>query len=143
LLSVFLSVLALIGLGLTQRLFLTVDTWVGTGATGIADPVGLPTLMIIMGAFLLLATPLLSSATRLAESDADAFGLRVAHEPDGMARALVKTIEYRADSPSPLEEALFYDHPSVRRRIQRAMDWKAAHLAVVQDQEALDAAASK
>jgi STE24 endopeptidase len=49
------------------------------------------------------------------------------NEPDGMARALVKTIEYRADSPSALEEFIFYDHPSVGRRVRAAMDWKAAH----------------
>ena len=39
----------------------------------------------------------------------------------------MKTIEYRADSPSALEEVVFYDHPSVRRRVRMAMDWKAAH----------------
>jgi STE24 endopeptidase len=44
-----------------------------------------------------------------------------------MARALVKTIEYRADSPSRLEEIIFYDHPSVGRRVRAMMDWKAAH----------------
>jgi STE24 endopeptidase len=44
-----------------------------------------------------------------------------------MARALVKSIEYRAATPSWLEETLFYDHPSVGNRIRRAMDWKAAH----------------
>ena len=142
-LSLFFSAVALTALGLTSRLFNTVDTWVGTGASGVADPAGLPTLMIVMSTVLFLATPLINTATRLAESDADAFSLKVAHEPDGMASALVKTIEYRADSPSALEEALFYDHPSVRRRVQRAMDWKAAHLAQAQDQEAADAAASR
>jgi STE24 endopeptidase len=143
LLSIFYSVLALGALGLVALLFPRVDTWVGTGASGIDDPVGLPVLMIVAGTVIFLATPLTNGATRLAESDADAFSRQVAHEPDGMARALVKTIEYRADSPSALEEALFYDHPSVRRRIQRAMDWKAAHLAVAEQQEAKDAAASK
>ena len=49
------------------------------------------------------------------------------NEPDGLAKALVKTIEYRADSPSALEEFIFYDHPSVRRRVRAMMDWKAAH----------------
>jgi len=142
-LSLFFSILALIALGLTDRLFPAVDARVKTGATGIADPVGLPTVMIIIGTLSVLATPLVNTVTRLTESDADAFSMRVAHEPDGMARGLVKTIEYRADSPSPVEEALFYDHPSVRRRIQRAMDWKAAHLAVAEQQEAADAAASR
>ena len=29
---------------------------------------------------------------------------------------------------TPLEEFIFFDHPSGRARIQMAMDWKAAHL---------------
>ena len=49
------------------------------------------------------------------------------HEPDGLSKALVKTIAYRASSPSWLEEAIFYDHPSVQRRVHRAMVWKAEH----------------
>jgi STE24 endopeptidase len=40
---------------------------------------------------------------------------------------LVKTIAYRASSPSRLEEIIFYDHPSVERRVHRAMVWKARH----------------
>ena len=117
-----------------------VDRWVGSGAAGIADPAGLPTIFIIGSTLLLLATPLTNTATRMAESDADAFSLRVAEEPDGLSKALVKTIEYRADSPSRVEEIIFYDHPSVRRRVERAMDWKAAHLHVVEAQETKDAA---
>ena len=29
--------------------------------------------------------------------------------------------------PGPLEELLFYDHPSGRTRIETAMRWKAEH----------------
>ncbi len=141
--ALFFSLLALAGLGLSNLLFPRVERWVRTGAAGIADPVGFPTLSVIISTLGLLATPLTNTASRLQEADADAFSLRVAHEPTGLAKALVKTVEYRADSPGVLEETLFYDHPSVRRRVQRAMDWKAAHLAVAQEQEAKDAAASK
>ncbi len=141
--ALFFACLALAGLWLAQLAFPAVDRLVRTGASGIADPAGLPTLSVIIATLGLLATPLTNTATRLQESDADAFSLRVAHEPTGLAKALVKTIEYRADSPGPVEEAIFYDHPSVRRRVQRAMDWKAAHLALAEAQEAKDAAASK
>jgi len=41
-------------------------------------------------------------------------------------QALVKTIEYRADSPSQLEEFMFYDTLGARA-VQAMMDWKAAH----------------
>ena len=114
-----------------------------TGAVDIADPVGLPTLIAVVSTLGLLATPFNNTVTRATEADADAFSLRVANEPTGLSKALVKTIEYRADSPGPVEEFIFYDHPSVRRRVRRAMDWKAAHLAVTQAQEARDAAASR
>jgi STE24 endopeptidase len=99
----------------------------GDAVRGLADPAGLPVLMIIVSALGLVAGPFMNSLTRIAETGADAFSLRYAHEPDGLARALVKTIAYRASSPNRVEEILFYNHPSVERRVRRAMDWKAAH----------------
>ncbi len=139
--AIFFSLLALVGFGLAGALFPFAEGLVRSGAGAISDPVALPTISVILATLGLLATPLLSSATRLQEADADAFSLRVAHEPDGLSKALVKTIEYRADSPSDLEEFLFYDHPSVRHRVQTAMNWKAAHLDIAEKQEAADAAA--
>ena len=52
----------------------------------------------------------------------------MANEPDGLSKALVKTIEYRADIALWIEEFIFYDHPSVEHRVRAAMDWKAAHM---------------
>jgi STE24 endopeptidase len=96
-------------------------------ATGIADPAAIPVVVVIVTTLILLATPIENTLSRYQESDADRFSLATAHEPDGLSKALVKTIEYRASSPGPVEEAFFYDHPSVERRIRRAMVWKAAH----------------
>lgn len=124
---VWLAGLLLFGFWLANRLFAPFARWLGAGGTVITDPAGLPVLMAIFATVSLLMTPLTSTLTRLEESDADAFSLAIAHEPDGLAKALVKTIEYRAASPGLVEEAVFYDHPSVERRIRRAMDWKAAH----------------
>jgi STE24 endopeptidase len=39
---------------------------------------------------------------------------------------LVKTAEYRYPRPHPVQEAIFYTHPSVERRVRRAMEWKAS-----------------
>ena len=61
---------------------------------------------------------------------ADRYSLAHVNEPDGLAKALVKTIEYRAATPSKLEETLFYDHPAVGSRVRMAMDWKAAQMKV-------------
>jgi STE24 endopeptidase len=95
---------------------------------GVADPAGLPILMMLFATLSLLGTPLLNTESRLEEADADTFSLVHANEPDGLSQALIKTAEYRAPSPSSLEEFLFYDHPSVEHRIRKAMAWKAAHL---------------
>jgi len=97
------------------------------GVTGIADPAGLPVLAVILAVLGLIGGPITNTLVREVESDADRYSLVNFNEPDGLAKALVKTIEYRAATPSKLEEVLFYDHPAVSVRVRRAMDWKATH----------------
>jgi len=63
------------------------------------------------------------------ESEADAFGLEAAREPDGFAMTAMQLSEYRKIEPTALEEILFFDHPSGRTRVTMAMEWKAKHLA--------------
>jgi STE24 endopeptidase len=112
-----------------DKLFAPVAALIGAEEVdGLADPAGMPVIGVILTVLGLLATPLTNGLTRTIESDADRFSLERAHEPDGLSKALVKTIEYRAATPSRLEEFLFYDHPAVGVRIRRCMDWKAAHL---------------
>jgi STE24 endopeptidase len=123
------TLMALAAFFLVDKLFDPVLRLTGAeGVEGLADPAGMPVIGIILTVLGLLATPLTNGLTRVIESDADRFSLEHAHEPDGLAKALVKTIEYRAATPSKLEEVLFYDHPAVGVRIRRCMDWKAAHL---------------
>jgi STE24 endopeptidase len=121
---------ALVGFGLTAKLFPIASRWLrARGTSGIADPAALPVFTVVTASLMLLATPLINAVTRTAESDADNYSLTHAKEPDGLSKALVKTIGYRASSPSLLEEFMFYDHPSVERRVRRAMNWKAEHSA--------------
>jgi len=94
----------------------------------IDDPAGLPVLYALMSTFLLLAAPVTNTITRTIEAQADIFGLNAARQPDGFATVALKLSEYRKLDPSPLEEFLFYDHPSGRTRIFTAMRWKSAHL---------------
>ncbi|RYE94250.1 MAG: M48 family peptidase, partial [Oxalobacteraceae bacterium] len=126
--ALVLSLLAVLMLFVADRVFPATARLVHVDdVAGIADPAGLPVLMMILSVVGFLAMPVTNSLTRFQESDADRFSLATAHEPEGLARALVKTIEYRASSPGPVEEAIFYDHPSVERRVHRAMVWKAQH----------------
>jgi STE24 endopeptidase len=96
-------------------------------SASIGDPTGLPVLVFMVSLFLLIAQPLLNGTIRTGENEADQYSLETANLPDALATALVKTAEYRNPRPDRLEELLFYTHPSVERRVRRAMDWKASH----------------
>ena len=93
----------------------------------VGDVSGLPLAVGIITVFFLVTGPLLTSYTRVTEAEADMFGLNAAAEPDGFAQAALQLSEYRKLDPSPLEEFLFFDHPSGRARIYAAMRWKAEH----------------
>ena len=126
----YLGIFILIGFALTRVLFDAAarrwgDKW---GVRGIADPAGLPLLALIFSTLLFLATPLLNTVVRVTEREADAFGINTVREPDAMAEVALKLGAYRKLNPTPLEEFMFYDHPSGRARIRMAMDWKAANL---------------
>lgn len=92
------------------------------------DPAGLPVLMALATFFFLLATPVTNTITRTMEAQADLFGVNASRQPDGFADAALHLSEYRKLDPSPLEEFVFFDHPSGRNRISMMMHWKAEHL---------------
>jgi len=124
------GIFVLIGFGLSRTLFdAAVRRWgVRWGVRSIADPAGLPLLVLILSTLLFIATPFLNTVVRVTEREADAFGINTSHEPDGMATVALKLGAYRKLDPTPLEEFIFFDHPSDRARIRMAMDWKAANL---------------
>jgi STE24 endopeptidase len=92
---------------------------------GIADPAGMPLIVLIFGAYLFLLTPVLNTIIRTNEYEADIFGLNAAGQPDGFAEAALLLGDYRKLDPSPLEEVILFDHPSGRTRILAAMRYKA------------------
>jgi STE24 endopeptidase len=98
------------------------------GVRSVADPAVAPLFAIILSLFFLVMTPVLNSIVRHSESEADAFGLDAAREPDGFAMTAMQLSQYRKIEPGKLEEMLFFDHPSGRTRVRMAMDWKAKHL---------------
>lgn len=101
----------------------------GWGVRGIDDVAAWPVYSIVIALLLLAMTPLRNTFIRVNESQADAFGLDVAREPDGFAQVAMKLSEYRKIEPSAVEEFIFYDHPSGRTRVRMSMDWKARALA--------------
>lgn len=92
---------------------------------GITDLAGLPLLAAVLSVYFFLMTPILNTYIRVNEAEADLFGLNSARQPDGFAEVALMLSEYRKLSPGPIEEWIFFDHPSGRNRILMAMRWKA------------------
>jgi STE24 endopeptidase len=97
------------------------------GLEGRTDPAALPLAIVILSFFFLIATPLTNSIGRQAEAEADAFGLNAAGEPHGFAMAAMRLSTYRKLRPGPLEEIIFYDHPSGYDRVHGSMIWLKEH----------------
>ena len=95
---------------------------------GITDVAVLPLAMIVFSLFFFLMTPITNTISRTMEYEADMYGLNAAQQPDGEANVDMMLGEYRKLDPGPVEEFIFFDHPSGRTRITAAMRWKAEHL---------------
>jgi STE24 endopeptidase len=121
-----LSALAILAFFLVDRLFPRFARAFGSRAS-LADPSGLPVLLFMLALFSVLSEPVTNAFIRLGENQSDRYSLETVNLPDALASALVKTAEYRNPRPTRLQEWLFYSHPSVERRVRRAMEWKAAH----------------
>ena len=85
------------------------------------DIAGLPLLVALMSIFLFLATPVTNSIVRTTEQQADIFGVNAVRKPDAFASVVLKLSTYRKLDPGPMEETIFYDHPSGRSRIAAMM----------------------
>ena len=120
------SLLAIVLFWLADRLFPRVARAFGSNAS-IGDPRGVPVLIFLVTLCGLLALPFINSFARTIETQADLYSLKTENRPDALATALVKTAEYRYPRPNAFEEIIFYDHPSVERRVRMAMEWKYSH----------------
>jgi STE24 endopeptidase len=126
----FLGVVLVAGFAFLRSSFDRVlARWGGRwGVRGITDPAGLPLLAALLSVYFFVLTPFLNTFIRTNESEADIFGLNAARQPDGFAEVALLLSEYRKMAPGPIEEWIFYDHPSGRTRIRMAMEWKAENL---------------
>lgn len=95
---------------------------------GVGDTAILPLVVLLGSIFSFVLTPIFNTYTRTQEYEADMYGLNASRQPDGFAQAAIHLGEYRKMSPGPMEEWIFFDHPSGRNRIYAAMRWKAENL---------------
>jgi STE24 endopeptidase len=107
----------------------------GWGIRGITDVAVLPLAVIVLSLFFFVTTPVGNTITRTMEFEADMYGLNAARQPDGEANVDMLLGEYRKLDPGPIEEFIFFDHPSGRTRITAAMRWKAEHPETASEEE--------
>ena len=109
---------------------------------GIADTAVLPLVVLLGSIFFFVLTPILNTHTRTTEAEADIFGINASRQPDGFAQAAIHLGEYRKMKPGPVEERMFFDHPSGYNRIHAAMQWKAQNLKLFAEPAATEQAQS-
>jgi STE24 endopeptidase len=124
-----LILFTLIFAGLRLGLEGSMRRWSGRwGIRELTDPAVLPLALLIISVFGFVLTPVNNTLTRTEEYEADIFGLNTSRQPDGFAQGALLLSEYRKLSPGPVEEFIFFDHPSGRTRIFSSMRWKAENL---------------
>ncbi len=106
------------------------------GIDGRGDMAGLPFAIGVLTIYLFIATPVINRYIYTFESEADLFGLNASREPYGFATVAMRLGAYRKLEPSKLEELLFYDHPSGRRRVAMAMQWLKENQALFEAESA-------
>jgi STE24 endopeptidase len=94
----------------------------------VGDTAVLPLVVLLISIAGFVSTPILNTWIRSQEYEADMYGLNTSRQPDGFAQAAIHLGEYRKMNPGPIEELIFFDHPSGRNRIYAAMRWKAENL---------------
>jgi STE24 endopeptidase len=89
----------------------------------------LPLLALTLGLLYVAFTPFANTLSRRAEGRCDQYELDTVGKPDSYISAMIKLCDQnlRYAYPSPIVESVFYDHPSGKKRIERALAYKRAH----------------
>jgi STE24 endopeptidase len=113
---------AFVAWGFNKALHRWAQNW---GIRDIGDTAGLPLIAAVLSVYFFVMTPITNSIVRIAEAEADNYGINASGEADGFARVAMRLSEYRKISPGPVERFIFYDHPSGYDRVHMAMQWKS------------------
>jgi STE24 endopeptidase len=97
------------------------------GFSGISDVAGLPALSLILGAYGLFVMPLENAISRWRESMADEYALRSTRKGEAFASAFTRLANQNLGEVDPegWVVALFYSHPPLGQRIEKARAWKS------------------
>jgi len=96
------------------------------GITEIASVASLPLLTLLFGLIYTVSIPFFNTYSRWQEGQSDQYELDLVDKPDAYISSLTKLCDQnlRYAYPHPLIEFMFYDHPSGKKRIDRALKYK-------------------
>ncbi|MGD0978847.1 MAG: M48 family metalloprotease [Candidatus Bathyarchaeia archaeon] len=99
------------------------------GIPRVDSAASIPLVALTLGLLYSCLIPLVNTVSRRAEGQCDQYELDLVEKPDDYISAMVKLCDQnlRYAYPSHLIESLFYDHPSGKNRIDRALAYKQAH----------------
>jgi STE24 endopeptidase len=108
-------------------LYLTNMLWEFLGLASLADPAGLPLLLLLVSLIMLILLPFFSFYSRTLEERADRYALELTQNPDSFISMMTKITRQNLVSPTPSPLELFFsDHPSYSRRVALATAYKEA-----------------
>ncbi len=96
------------------------------GFNGISDVAALPALGLILGAYGLLVMPLENAISRWRESMADEYAIQSTRKGEAFASAFTRLANQNLGEVDPEKWVvyLFYSHPPLGQRIEKAKAWK-------------------
>jgi len=96
------------------------------GFTGPADVAALPALMLILGAYGLVTMPLENAISRWRENLADDYALQSTGKTEAFASAFTRLANQNLGEVDPEQWVvfLFYSHPPLGERIEKANSWR-------------------
>ena len=88
----------------------------------LSDPATLPLLLVLTGIFGLIIMPLTNGYSRYVEYHADEYALQSTGKVAAFKSAMTRLANQNLSElePSPIIEFLFYDHPSIGKRLKHA-----------------------
>jgi STE24 endopeptidase len=121
------SVLLLTGLWTADRALRAGESVLGL--RGLADPAGVPFLLLVLSALGFVVTPIVAAWSRRLEREADRVALQVTRDPEAFVAAMERLgqLNLAERQPGRLRELLFATHPSLEARIAAGRAASAGH----------------
>jgi STE24 endopeptidase len=96
------------------------------GIAGVADPAGMPLLLLAAGGLSLVMMPVAHALSRSYERSADRFALDLTKNPAAFISAMRRlgAQNLAEEDPSRIVQWLFYSHPPIRQRIAAAQAFR-------------------